>query len=133
MMTARDLELLRFWMSVGLLGCAALFYMCLVPSPPTVGFPYIDKIEHFVAYLVLGTWFAGILAPRYGRVFFGLLAFGIFIEIVQAVSGWRDGEIGDVVADGLGVAAGIGLAYLGAMDWLGYIDRRVAAKRNRTG
>ncbi|GAB3682912.1 VanZ family protein [Salinisphaera aquimarina] len=133
-MSSRELALLRFWLSVGFLGCGIVLYGCLMPSPPQVlSGTYADKIEHFGAYAVLGTWFAGILAPHYLRVFLGLLAFGVLIEILQGLTGYRDAQVGDAVADGLGAMVGIGLARLGAMRWLGYIDRRVEAKRNTSG
>lgn len=133
-MSAGQLALLRLWLSVGVVGCAVLFYICVMPSPPkVVDMANADKIEHFMAYLVLGTWFGGILAPHYLKVFLGLLAFGVFIEIVQGLTGYRDAQFGDAVADGAGALAGVALARLGAMRWLGYIDRRVAAKRNSPG
>lgn len=132
-MTARPFVLVRVWLLIGFVACAVLFYLCLMPSPPTPDVTDIDKIEHFVAYLLLGTWFGGLLAPRYWRVFFGLVAFGAIIEIVQEYSGYRSGDLYDLAADTLGVIAGLGLAHLGALGWLGYIDARVAAKRNHSG
>lgn len=131
-MTKRQYALIRLWLSVGFVGCGLLFVMCLMPHPPTANVANADKIEHYIAYLLLGTWFAGILAPRWLAVFIGLVAFGGAIELVQAWSGYRDGEWGDLLADGLGVATGIGLARLGAMNWLRYIDNRVATARNHS-
>lgn len=125
--------LYRLWLGLGLIGCAALFYACLMPDPPTPNISNFDKIEHFAAYAVLGTWFAGILAPRYLSVLLGLAAFGAIIEFVQAATSYRSGDPLDFVADALGIVAGIGLARLGAMNWLRYIDARVAANRNRSG
>lgn len=131
-MTSRQYVLIRLWLSIGLLGCGLLFVMCLVPNPPSANVANVDKIEHFIAYLLLGTWFAGILPARWLSVFVSLAALGAAIELVQAWSGYRDGEWGDFLADCLGAAAGIGLARLGAMNWLRYIDARVAAgTRNR--
>lgn len=126
-MTKRQYALIRLWLSIGLLGCGALFVMCLVPNPPSANVAHADKIEHFIAYLLLGTWFAGILPTRWLSVFIGLAALGGAIELVQIASGYRDGEWGDFLADCLGAAAGIGLARLGAMNWLRYIDARVTA------
>lgn len=131
-MTTRQYVLMRLWLSIGLLGCGLLFVMCLVPNPPSANVAYADKIEHFIAYLLLGTWFGGILAPRWLPVLLGLAALGGAIELVQAWSGYRDGEWGDLLADCLGAGTGIALARLGAMNWLRYIDARVAAgTRNR--
>jgi len=132
-MTARQYGLRRLWLLIGFVACGVLFYMCLVPHPPTPDISNADKVEHFVAYLLLGTWFGGILAPYYGRVLVGLIVFGGVIEVVQSLSGYRDGDWYDLAADALGVLAGIGCARLGAMGWLRYIDARVAAKRNHSG
>lgn len=125
--------LLRLWLSLGLIGCAVLFYLCLMPHPPTPNFSYADKVEHFIAYAGLGAWFASILAPRYLLVIVGLAGFGAAIEVVQAATDYRSGDVWDFVADLAGVFAGVGLARLGAMNWLRYIDARVAAARNHPG
>lgn len=132
--TKTDYALARLWLSIGVAGCAALLYMCLMPSPPkVVDVANVDKIEHFLAYLLLGLWFGAILAPYYLRVFLGLVAFGVLIEILQGLTGYRDAQFGDAVADGAGALGGIVLARLGAMSWLAYIDRRVTANRNSAG
>ena len=127
------LVLLRLWFAVGLAGCAVLLYACLMPNPPSPGISNFDKVEHFAAFAVLGTWFGGILAPRYWAVLFGLLGFGLLIEFIQSGIDYRSGDPLDFLADSLGVVAGLGLARLGAMGWLRYIDARVAANGNRSG
>lgn len=126
------LRLLPLWSGVGFVACGVLLYASLMPSPPQLGgVPAIDKIEHFIAYLVLGAWFAAILPGRLLRIFVALSAFGLAIEVVQGMTGYRHAGALDFVADVAGVAAGVGLARLGAMRWLAYIDGYVAAKRNR--
>lgn len=125
--------LTRVWLTLGFLACAVLFYLCLVPNPPSPELSHFDKVEHFAAYLVLGLWFGGLLAPRYWTVFFGLAVFGAVIEFVQAATSYRSGDAWDLLADALGIVTGIGLARLGGLGWLRYIDARVAANRNRTG
>jgi hypothetical protein len=37
----------------------------------------------------------------------GAVVFGIALEFGQLLSGWRDFEVGDMVADGLGVCVGL--------------------------
>jgi len=126
-------ELRRLWLGLGFAACGVLFYLCLIPHPPTPDISQADKVEHFLAYTILGAWFGGVLARRYWIVFIGLVIFGALIEVVQAMTTYRSGDPYDLLADTLGVVAGIGLARLGAMRWLRYIDRRVAAKRNSAG
>ncbi|MES1925046.1 VanZ family protein [Salinisphaera sp. T31B1] len=122
----------RLWVGLGLVACGVLLYLCLMPHPPSVGIHNADKLEHFLAFGILGTWFAGVLAPRYLAVFIGLVGFGAAIEVIQGLVG-RDADLFDLAADTLGVLAGIGAARLGALDWLRYIDARVAANRNSAG
>lgn len=67
-----------------------------------------DKLEHFAAYAVLAflpavherKWF--IVAAAVGAV-----ALGIALEFGQLFSGWRDFEVGDMIADAVGVCFGL--------------------------
>jgi VanZ family protein len=67
-----------------------------------------DKLEHVVAYMVLG-----ILPAVHERRKFvtaasiGAVIFGIALEFGQLLSGWRDFEVGDMVADAFGVCIGL--------------------------
>lgn len=124
-------RLLWVWLSIGFIGCAVLLYSCLMPSPPNPeGLPWFDKLEHFLAFAILGTWFAGLLPRRYAGVLIALAAFALAIELMQGLVAYRNGDILDFVADSLGILAGIGVAHLGAMRWVNVIDRHVSAKRN---
>ncbi|MEX1198190.1 MAG: VanZ family protein [Pseudohongiellaceae bacterium] len=76
-------------------------------SVPDVGVSWSDKLGHFGAWLVLMLWFAQ-LQPRPGHLWLALrlVALGIFIEILQWLSGYRYFELGDIAANTAGVAAG---------------------------
>lgn len=126
------LRLIWLWLSIGFVGCAVLLYACLMPSPPQPqGIHLYDKMIHCLSFLVLSVWFAGVLNGRYLRVFIGLAAFGAAIELIQSVTAYRNGDILDLVADTVGVVAGLGLARLGVMQWLDVVDRYVVSKRNQ--
>lgn len=122
------LRLLPLWLCVGFVGCAVLTYACLMPSPPQVGISYFDKIEHFLAYLVLAAWFAEVLPGRSWQVFIGLVLFGLLIEVAQSMTTYRSPDVMDWLADTVGIVAGMLLARLGAMRWLDYIDHHVPSK-----
>lgn len=78
----------------------------------------VDKVAHFLAFFVLAMWFAGLYQrQRYWRVAIGLLAFGILIEVCQRAVGYRSAEWLDVLADMLGIAAGLAVAWLGMGGW----------------
>ena len=101
--------------------------LSLAPSatlPPT---PVGDKVEHLIAYAVLGLLGAVSSVRGVTRVILGLAAFGIAIELLQTFSPGRSPDVLDVVADiagaGLGCAAAIALR---RMTWL-LIDKSAAA------
>lgn len=84
----------------------------LVPSttlPPTsIG----DKVEHVIAYAVLGLLAAASSERGVMRVILGLAVFGAAIEMLQAFSPGRSPDLLDVVADVAGAGLGCGLAIL---------------------
>ena len=66
-----------------------------------------DKVEHFLAYAVLT--FLPTIHERRGFIIaaaIGAVALGVGLEFAQLYSGWRDFEVGDMVADTAGVLAG---------------------------
>ncbi|ACV69260.1 VanZ family protein [Desulfohalobium retbaense] len=84
-----------------------------------------DKLNHILAFLVLGLLGAGALvpdaerrtqkygvAPRITALFVGLLGYGIGLELVQGLFPARQCALGDVLADGVGIGLGLGLASL---------------------
>jgi len=129
----RQLYHQRLWAAIGLAGCTALMAACLMPSPPQADVPGYDKLVHLVAYLCLGAWFGVVFPQRYGRIFCGLLALGVGIECVQGLTDFRSFEVADMVADAVGIVAGLALARLGVMRWLNFVDAYVHTTRNGTG
>jgi VanZ family protein len=67
-----------------------------------------DKFEHLAAYAVLA--FLPAIHERRPFVAYtavGLAALGVALEFGQLATGWRDFEVGDMIADALGVCAGV--------------------------
>lgn len=88
--------------------------LSLVPGgalPPT---HISDKLEHFMAYAVLGL--AGVATARCANravlTVCGIIAFGIAIEFLQVLAPGRYAEIGDGLADAAGAILGGLLATL---------------------
>ena len=82
-----------------------------------------DKLDHaggFALLMLLATW----AWPRPGLIAIILVALGGLSEVLQWLSGWRDGDLKDWLAD----AAGIGLAYAVAVI-VNAAYRRLATKR----
>ena len=76
--------------------------------------PFLDKIVHFGMYPILGalvTFEFRRITTFYYKYIVKLLIicvlYGIFIEVVQYFLPWRGFEFADMIADGLGAAAGI--------------------------
>jgi VanZ family protein len=103
---------LRRALRIAFYGASALVAtLSLLPSatlPPTaIG----DKVEHVIAYAVLGLLGAASSARGVRRVILGLAAFGLLIELLQTFSPGRSPELLDLVAD----VAGAGLGCAAAM------------------
>ena len=97
--------------------CIVIAALSLAPSsalPPT---SFSDKLEHVIAYAVLG--FLGAVSDPRGhsvavawRTVLGLALFGIAIEALQSLSPGRSPDGFDAVADVIGAAAGGGAAFV---------------------
>ena len=89
--------------------CAVVAILFLALMPAGDGrdwFVHADKLRHAGAFVAL--WAIGKqarLRPSWALAA-ALLAFGIGIELVQALTPTRESSIGDVLADALGIAAG---------------------------
>lgn len=101
-----------FWLAGGWLICAAIVWLSLTPSPPSVGIEYGDKLGHFVAYGALMYWFCQLYASRTARLGYalGFAAMGVALEFIQGALGYRTFEVADMLANALGVLLGWGAA-----------------------
>ena len=86
---------------------AGVLFLALVPGGNGPDwFPHADKLRHAAAFIAL--WAVGRragLKPSWALAL-GLLAFGIGIELAQALTPDRESSLGDVLADAAGIAAG---------------------------
>lgn len=90
---------------------AAIFLACLgviswLSLSPTNRLPKVslsDKLEHSIAYALLAVVAAALFPNRIGRLVAVCMAFGIFIEVLQATMGFgRQGDWRDAVANASG-------------------------------
>lgn len=71
-----------------------------------ISFSYLDKVEHFIAWGLLMFWFVS-LYPGRGLILLGiLLTLSLGVELGQALTTWRQGSAGDLIANFLGLLAG---------------------------
>lgn len=87
-----------FWLCV--LAVLALALMKPTHHMPTTGW---DKANHALAFGVMTLLGAMAYPARLGRLLLALLAYGVLIEILQGLTGYRDSDWHDVVADGAGL------------------------------
>lgn len=98
------------WTLIGWGMVLLVVHLSLTPRPPEpLGLQLWDKAYHTVGYLVLTYWFAQ-LYERRTAVALGILALGSSLEIAQGYSGHRQASGLDMLANTLGVAAGVVLA-----------------------
>lgn len=125
MAEGRAATVARLWLGLGWLGLAAVLWGTLTPEPPKLPelpIPEFDKLEHFMAFLVLTAWFTAAFpgGRRWLWIVAAFMVLGGLIEVVQGWSGFRDAEWLDWAADCVGVAAGMGYP----ARWLGVLRRR---------
>ncbi len=98
---------------------AIVCWLSLTPHPPEP--PDIlgwDKSQHFVAYAALMAWFRQSFFRHWRWPAF-LLGLGLTLEYLQSLTGYRTADVFDMLANGIGVLIGWGLAgWLPRMEWL---------------
>jgi len=114
----RRLTILRviFWIAIVL-----SFLAAINPLPPQLPGQPNDKVQHIMAFLMLGT-LAFLAFPRSSpvKLLFGLSAFGALIEFVQMIPVLhRDGDVLDWIAD-----TGAAAVVLAILHFLRHTSRR---------
>jgi hypothetical protein len=99
------------WLALGWAMVIATLVASLIPAPIDLS-EGRDKASHLVAYGSLMFWF-GMLYPglrRQAPVALGFAAMGVGVEYLQWLTGYRSFEVADMLANGVGVVLGWGLA-----------------------
>ena len=105
----------------------AIWFMQEMRDP---GFAHRDKWFHAITFMLLTIWFSGQYARRsYWRIAAGMLAFGVLIEVCQrTLTSYRSAEMLDLVADAIGITAGLLVAWAGVGGWSLRVERWIAAR-----
>jgi VanZ family protein len=113
----------RLWLAIGWLLVVLAFVGSIVPVRELPGALPSDKLQHIAAYALLALWFAGIYPrSRYVVIGIGLFLMGIVVEWAQgAMQLGRQSDLRDVIANSIGIVAGLTLALV----WLGGWAQRV--------
>ena len=69
----------------------------------------IDKVFHILGFAWLTYFALRVFSERVGFIIVGLFLYGLLIEALQGISGWRTAEGADVMANIIGILFGYGL------------------------
>lgn len=118
------LRLAPVWAALGYLGVVLALVLSLWPNGPPLPFHLWDKIQHSAGYALLTLWFTG-LYPRnqYLRIGFACFLLGLAIEGLQGTTATRSMDARDLVANSVGIAAALVLAYLVVGGWAQRVER----------
>ena len=103
-----ELQHRKIWLGIGYILLVGVAVSSLIPvSAPA---PEVsDPLLHFLTYALLSGWFS-LIVKRPGTlwaVLLGLITFGLLMEFLQGLTGYRMREIGDAIANSLGVLVGL--------------------------
>ena len=109
-----ELRYRKLWLIIGYISIALVVFLSLTGKPVRIdtNLPYQDKLLHALAYFVLTFWFMQIYHTRH-QVFRWVVLFlclGLLMEYLQGFEPKRYSEVGDMVANALGVVAAVGVA-----------------------
>lgn len=121
-----SLRYYKVWWLLSTLAIVSSTYLALMPSPPgSLDVSYGDKVQHVVGFFMLYCWFMQLLQRAlHRRLVISLLLYGVLIEVLQGLTGYRAMEAADVLADLSGILLGW---------WLGSTRLSLLVKNFETG
>lgn len=86
--------------------CAAVAVLSLLPVEqlPPQTLDIWDKAQHAVGFMMLAVTGLAAYPRQYRPLAWGLLVFGMAIELAQSLTTWRQGDVLDWLADAIGIA-----------------------------
>lgn len=124
---SRQLRLRPLWLAIGWAMLAAVVWLSLTGTPPeVVDFPFVDKVEHLLAYALLMGWFGQLYTTTCSQRswFIGLALMGVAIEYLQGWGGIRFFDPADMLANTLGALLGYWLTRGPLAGTLARVERR---------
>jgi VanZ family protein len=115
------------WQSTGWLLIAAVIYLSLASDLPDIPGEGSDKYGHLIAYGALMFWFTQIYTRLRTRVAIasGLILLGIALEFIQGYTGYRMFDLGDMIANAIGVIVGWIAAPPRTANVFSFLEKRV--------
>ncbi|MCK4708451.1 MAG: VanZ family protein, partial [Gammaproteobacteria bacterium] len=102
----------RLWFSMAYALLAIVGVLSLVPAPE-IDIEGSDKLMHFLTYFVLSACFTTLVRYNRSLIFIavGLVAYGVLLEFLQGLTGYRFMEVYDVLANSIGVITGLSVRF----------------------
>lgn len=122
MHTLPSLRFRGLWLALGWALLLAIVIISLVPALPVDLSDDRDKLGHLMAYGTLMFWWSLLLPSRRARLAAALafVLMGAVLEVLQAMTGYRSGEVADALANAGGVALGLAFGFTplrGGLHW----------------
>ncbi len=123
----QQLQLHKFWFGCGFVLLVIVAILSLMPVPG--GPEGSDKVAHVILYATLSGWFSLIVyrTKSLWLIFFGLVGYGLLMELLQGLTGYRSLEMADAVANTAGAALGLVCHFTQLRQWLIKIDHHFSA------
>lgn len=94
------------WIGLGFLILVTVTVLSLIPLPPQPP-TGVDKLQHLMAYAAIAGWFACCIHPRLLWVVVGFaVVWGLMLELLQSLTGYRMFDWLDVLANSGGALLG---------------------------
>ena len=122
-----ELKLPKLWFGLAIIGLLVLGVVSLIPAPDLGG---NDKIGHFISYAMLSAWFSLLVEQRKSlwSILFGLIVYGLLLELLQGLTSYRSGDLADAVANSLGVITGLAFYFSPLRRVMRNVDRWLLAR-----
>jgi len=106
----QKLKLYKLWLAAGVVQIFIIIYLSLTPGVPSMPGVHVDKLYHFLAYLVVTLWFVQLWQPRFHWVLLiSFILLGVIMEIIQGGLSYRSFDFVDMLANACGVCSAVGL------------------------
>ena len=125
-MTMYRMQYPRLWLGLGwgLVGLVVILSLLPGKTFHDIDFLVSDKIQHAFAYATVMIWFAGIYrSSSYRWIVPGLVIMGIALEFLQLKYFHRQFEVRDMLANTVGVVAGLVLARYVFGGWCARVEQ----------
>lgn len=124
------------WQTLGWLLFAGIVVGSLIPMPELLESPVpgADKFQHLIGYFLLTFWHGqlGLPVQRFLLRAGGFLIAGALIEVLQAQTGWRSGDLRDLAANAVGIGFAVVIASAQS-HWLARTEARLERLALRRG